>query len=362
VRSSVDLPGFDYSAMDGYAVATRDLRGSGPFTLLVQGEARTGAVPAAMTPGTACRIFTGAEIPWGADAVVMQESVSRQGDAITFADRPAPLLHVRRRGSDLTAGDVAIARGTRLRPAHLALGAAIDRTFLQVARRPSITILGTGDELRSPGTPAMPGTIPESNSVALAAMAHAAGADARVGPYVKDDPKATREALEAGLVATDVLVTVGGVSVGDHDLVRPALEAIGVTIEFWKVAIKPGKPLAVGRRGPQLVLGIPGNPASAMVTFALFGLPLLRAMQGDLRPFPAPLRARLARDVPHQPGRRAFLRAALSGRAVTPISNQASGAAVSMTQADGLLAVPADSTGLSVGDEVDIYPFESLGV
>ena len=366
VCAPVAIPAFDHSSMDGYAVASGELEGPGPYSLEVRGESKTGASPPRLVPKTACRIFTGAELPPGADAVVMQEKVTRDGATATFAERPAPGKFVRKRGDDLAAGGIALTAGTRLSPAHLALAAMVDRAFLLVSRRPVVTILGTGDELRSPGSAARPGSIPESNGVALRAMARAAGAIAHVGPYVRDDRAATEAALEAALRTTDVLVTVGGVSVGDHDLVRPALEAIGVTIDFWKVAIKPGKPLAVGRRGDAIVLGLPGNPASAMVTFALFGVPLLRALAGDARPFPPPLTAKVSHAVAHEPGRRAFVRATLS-RAdgawmVTPLANQASGAAISMAQADALMCVPQDSPGLVAGTDVDVYPLAALGI
>lgn len=366
VRATSDVPSFDYSAMDGYAVLTRDLGGNGPFTLDVRGESKTGAPAPPFAPKTACRIFTGAEIPGGADAIVMQEHVTRDGDRAMFAQRPEPGAYVRRRGEDMTAGAIALPMGTRMSPAHVALAAMVDRAWLDVARRPTVTILGTGDELRSPGTPGVPGSIAESNGVALRAMARAAGAIARVGPYVRDERAATESAFEEALRGTDVLVTIGGVSVGDHDLVRPALEAIGVKLEFWKVAIKPGKPLAVGRRGDAIVLGLPGNPAAAMVTFALFGVPLLRALQGDLCPFTVPLRARVSRAVAHEPGRLEFARASLARDGeellVTPLPNQASGALTSMAVADALMCIPLESTGLRAGDAVDVFPFPLLGL
>jgi molybdopterin molybdotransferase len=372
IRSPFDVPAFDYSAMDGYAVATSTLAGGGPWRLDVIGESRTGASPPALTPGSTCRIFTGARIPVGADAVVMQERAPREGDRVTLDARPRDLQHVRRRGEDMAKGAVALAAGTRLRPSHIAMAATVDRAWLAVSRRPVVTILGTGDELRPPGSGAADGTIPESNAVTLRAMARAAGAIVRVAPVVRDDRAATEQALEAALRGTDLLVTVGGVSVGDHDLVRPALEAIGVTLDFWKVAIKPGKPIAVGMRGDALVMGLPGNPASAMVTFALFGLPLLRAMQGDLRPVTPYVPARLTSAVKQEPGRTTFLRASLhratneAGRAgelhVTPLSNQASGAVTSMSAADALLLVPADASGLAEGSMVDVLPGGELGL
>jgi molybdopterin molybdotransferase len=187
--AGLDLPGFDYSAMDGYAVRVRDLEKT--ERLSVRGESRPGAVPSPLEDEAAMRIFTGAEMPPGADAVVMQEHVTREGESVTFAKKPRAGQHVRRRGDDLRAGSAAITRGTRLRPAHLALAAAIDRASLVVAGRPAVAILATGDELRAPGTEARPGTIPDTNTVALRAMARRAGATTRVLPFVPDDRAAT---------------------------------------------------------------------------------------------------------------------------------------------------------------------------
>ncbi len=374
VVAHLDLPGFDYSAMDGYALRTADLAGEPPFRLPVRGESRTGALPDALAAGTTMRIFTGAALPAGADAVVMQENVTREGDVAVISTRSRVGQNVRHRGDDLRSGAVAIPRGTRLRPAHLALAAALDRDQIPVAGRPEVAILATGDELRRPGADAVPGTIPESNTVVLRAMARRAGARARALPYVRDERTATERAFAAALEEADVVVTIGGVSVGDHDLVRPALEAVGVSLDFWRVAMKPGKPLAVGRfvrpagsrRGREgIVLGLPGNPASAMVTFALFGVPLLRALQGDARPFPLAHRARMTRAHSHDPGRLELARATVGygedGRlTVTTLGNQASGAVTTMAQSDALVIIPAEATGVPAGAEVDLLLFADL--
>lgn len=371
VTAPFDLPSFDYSAMDGYAVRGGDVAGPLPARLPVRGESKTGALAPALEPGTAMRIFTGAALPAGADAVVMQENVTLEGDVAVLATAPRASQFVRRRGEDLATGAVALARGTRLRPAHLGLAAACDRARLSVTRRPVVAVIATGDELRAPGEQGSAATIPESNTWALRAMARRAGATARVMPYVPDDAAATREAFARALDEADVVVTIGGVSVGDHDLVKPALEAAGVTIDLWRVAIKPGKPLVVGRKpGPPggrdtLVLGLPGNPASAMVTFAVFGVPLLRALQGDPRPFPPFLRARMTLPLPHAPGRLELARAAITqregGLSVTPLRNQASGAPTSMAQADALVFIPSDHGDVAEGEEVDVLLLEGLG-
>jgi molybdopterin molybdotransferase len=374
--SSIDLPSFHYSAMDGYAVRIADLAEDPPFRLPVRGESRTGGVAPALEARSTMRIFTGAELPADADAVVMQEQVTREGDDAILSVRPRPGQHVRRRGSDLAAGTVAIPKGRCLRSADLSLVAALDRASAKATRRPHVAIVATGDELRRPGTAGRPGSIPESNTVALRVMAQRAGAIVRVVPYVPDERAAIERAFAEALGASDVVVTIGGVSVGDHDLVRPALEAVGVSLDFWRIAIKPGKPLAVGRfaRRPgsarqrdAIVLGLPGNPASAMVTFGFFGVPLLRALQGHEEPCPKDReRARMRRPHAHEPGRLEIVRAKL-GRdddghlAVTTLDNQASGAVTTMAQADAFVLVPADSTGVSAGDEVDVVLASDLG-
>jgi len=367
VRAPSDLPAFDYSAMDGYAVAVASFGGEGPWSFPVVGESRTGAVAPALSSGSTCRIFTGASIPEGADAVVMQERVTRDGDRATFTSSPTAGAHIRRRGEDLARGATAIRAGTRLRASHLALAATCDRAWLMVARRPLVTIVSTGDELRPPGSGGDRTSIPESNGIALRAMAETAGACARIAPIVGDDRAATERAFASALEGCDVLVTVGGVSVGDHDWVRPALEASGVALDFWKVAIKPGKPLLLGRRGRSIVVGLPGNPASAMITFALFGLPLLRAMQGDRAPLATSTRARCAGFSRAETGRTEFVRVGLSRDETgetwaTPLQNQASGANSSLASADALVRVPAGVAAIARGEVCELHRLEDLGL
>jgi molybdopterin molybdotransferase len=357
------LPPFDHSAMDGYALRAADLVGDGPFTLRVgPDESRAGRAAPALGPGEACRIFTGAALPPGADAVVMQEEVARDGDRITFASRPRSGAHVRNAGEDIRAGQEALAEGTRLAAGHLSLAASLDRGELVVARRPRVAIACTGDELRPPGTPGGPASIPESNSVALAALVRQSGGEPRVLPAIGDDLEATAAALDRALDDADLVLTVGGVSVGDHDLVRPALAQVGVALDFYKVAIKPGKPLTFGRRERSgkvsRVLGLPGNPASALTTFLLFGAPLLRALQGDATPIPLLLPARLKTRLRHKAGRLEFARATLErqGRdlVAVPLANQASGATTSTGWATALVLVPLEAEDLPEGAAVDV--------
>jgi molybdopterin molybdotransferase len=357
------LPPFDHSAMDGYAVCAADLIGEGPFQLRVgTDQSRAGRPAPTLGAGEACRIFTGAALPGRADAVVMQEDVQRAGDRVTFASRPRPGAHVRAAGEDLRPGQEALAEGSRLQAGHLSLAAALDHGELIVARRPRVAIVPTGDELRPPGTAGIPTSIPESNGVALAALCRQVGAEPRVLVSIKDDLDATAAALDQALTDFDLVLTVGGVSVGDHDLVRPALARAGVELDFYKVAIKPGKPLAFGRREKAgkatRVVGLPGNPASAITTFVLFVAPLLRALQGDSAPIPLLVPARLGSPLRHKPGRLEFARATLEreGRDLVaiPFHNQSSGATTSIGWATALILVPLDAEDLAAGTVVDV--------
>ncbi len=358
VCAKSDSPAFDASTMDGYAVRAADVREG--IALPVTCESRAGMSVSELAAGAACRIFTGAPMPRGADAVIMQEEAERDGDRVRFRVAGiAPSQFVRKRGEDLRAGDVALARGSRIGPAELALLASLEVEHVSASRAPRVTIVPTGDELASIG----PASIPESNSIALVAMATRAFAQTTRVPPVPDDPERVRAVLDAELSACDVLVTIGGVSVGDHDVVRAALESCGVTLDFWRVALKPGKPLAVGKRGDVIVLGLPGNPVSAMITFALFGVPLLRAMQGDARPLPRTTRARLASSITRRAGRLELARARFDERGdVALLPQQASGAIIGLCRADVLACIPADQERIDAGAEIDVYLLSELGL
>lgn len=348
------LPPFDYSAMDGYALCTDD----GGLTLPVVSESRAGGPsPVELAHGTAMRILTGAPLPPRANAILPQEDVTRAGDAIRFATPPIPGRHIRRAGEDLAVGAVALARGARLAPQQLALAATLDRTTLRVARRPRVAIVSTGDELRAPGTPRRPGSIVDCNGPMLVELCRAVGATARYS-RVRDDLEATRAAIRDAL-EDDLVLTIGGVSVGDHDYVRDALAAEGVSLDFWRVAIKPGKPIAFGRYESRRVLGLPGNPAAAFVTFTLFVAPLLRAMQGDARPLGPVLRAKLGHAARGSQGRLEFARARLGDAngelTATLLLQQASGAVTSIAWADALVPLPMEPE-LPAGTPVDAIP------
>jgi molybdopterin molybdotransferase len=360
VRARSDLPPFAASAMDGYAVATSSFIGDPPWDIDVSGESRTGRAAPTFAAGTACRIFTGAEVPPGADAVVMQEDVERIGNVARFAFVPKVGQHIRDAGEDLRRDKLALEAGTRLGPYQLGLAAASDVARVCVARRPHVAILSTGDELRPPGSPSRPASIPESNGIVIATLATGAGADVRAAEVMADDLELTRDRIRTLLDSSDLLVTIGGVSVGDHDVVRPALEAAGVDLEFHKVAIKPGKPLTLGRRRDVIVLGLPGNPVSAQVTFSLFGLPLLRKMQGERTRTPRPRRARLAAPLRQRPGRKGYYAATLDGDSVSPLTSQSSGSTVSLAHANALAILPADSEGYEAGEWVEVLLLSEL--
>jgi molybdopterin molybdotransferase len=353
------LPAFDQSAMDGYAVAAASF-GAPPHRFLIHGEsAAGGADPPAIGPGEACRIFTGARLPEGADAIVMQEITKRLDDGRVEIEEAVPTgKFVRRRGEDLAEGAVALSRGTRLTPGKIALAAAMNRPTLIVARRPRVMIVATGDELRSPGEPTRPGSVIESNAYFVAAAARALGATASMAPFVRDDLEAAKSAFASALRGCDVLVTIGGVSVGDHDVVKPALAAAGVTLDFWRVKMKPGKPVAVGRAGPVHVIGLPGNPASASLTFTLFGAPLIRALQGESATTPrTKMRVKGART--REAGREEFVRATLvvgddGAMWAEPMKNQASGAVTSFAEAEALIVIPADRTRVEHGETLEV--------
>lgn len=361
VRAGTPLPRFDYSAMDGYAVNVADFGGAPPWRLPMVGESRAGGVPEPLSEGSACRIFTGAALPAGANAVIAQEDARRADDGgVVFEEAPSVQQHVRRRGEDLELDDVALSAGTRLGAYQLGLAAALDRVDLLVARRPRVCIVCTGDELRAAGQPGPTSSLPESNGLSVAIEAERVGAYAELAPLTSDDAEVTRRNVARALESTDLLITIGGVSVGDYDVVRPALEAAGASLDFWKVQIKPGKPLVYGRRGSSRILGLPGNPVSAQLTFALFGLPLLRALQGERNPLPRFQPARLLAPLAQKPGRLGFYRARWAPEGVQPLDNQASGNVVSLARADALIAVPADSTGYPAGATVEILKLSDL--
>jgi molybdopterin molybdotransferase len=359
VTARVDLPAFDHSTMDGYAVRARDTDGAAPSTprvLALAGEARTGGPPPpAVAPGYAVRIFTGAVLPEGADAIVIQENAKAEGARVAVLEPVAPGAWVRARATDVARGAPAIARGARLGAGEIGMLAAQRLSAVTVFRRPRVAVVCTGDELRDLHDVDAPGTIVNSNAYALAALVREAGCEPIVLPNVPDDLAATVDALRAALTA-DVVLTCGGVSVGDYDFVKAAFAAVGVEAGFWKVRMKPGKPLVFGRRGATPVVGLPGNPISAMATFEAFVRPGLRAMLGDRRPFRLRHDVTLSADVRHAAERVELVRARLARvdgvLTATPQRSQESGALSSWVEADALLVLDEGRATYAAGERV----------
>lgn len=352
-----DLPAFSAATMDGYALRAADARRAGA-RLPVAFEVFAGAPAAGPLPaGACCRIFTGAPLPEGADAVEQQEEVRRSGRAAVFARPAVPGRFVRPRGSDLARGRVAIPAGTPLDPGRVALAAALGRSELPVHRRPRVAILPTGDEIVPVGRTPGPGQIVETNGHALLAAARDAGAEPLLLPIAPDEPAALRRALEAAQ-GVDALVTTGGVSVGARDHVRAALAAAGATLHFWRVALRPGKPFTFGRWGRTAVFGLPGNPTSSFVGFELFVRPALRALAGLQGRGRLRLAGRLAAAQEKPAGLEVYLRVRLEvvrGELVAvPLRSQTSGDLTSSAGLDGLAILPAARTRVARGARVEI--------
>jgi len=347
-------PGADLSSMDGYAIRFDDL----PGAWRVIGESAAGrAFNGSIGPGEAARIFTGAAMPAGADSVLVQEEAVREGDALSLAGEGPPRRggSVRRKGLDFDRGAALIATGTRLTPAAIALAATGGHGALTVNRRLRIAILATGDELIAPGTASDdPLALPEGNSAMLAAMLADLPADVTVAGIIPDRLDALVAAFSAA--SADIIVTIGGASVGDHDLVRPALEAAGGTVDFWRIAIRPGKPMLAGRLGEAMVLGLPGNPVSAFVTATLFLRPLIAAMAGAADPLPRTLRAELADPLPANDHRQDYLRATLVDGRVSAAALQDSSMLATLARATCLIIRPPQAPAAAIDDTVDILP------
>ena len=341
VHSTLDVPPADNTSMDGYAMRAADVPASGTV-LAVSQRIPAGVVGEALKPGTAARIFTGAQVPAGADAVVMQEQCEAVDGGVRIDTVPMTGQWIRRRGEDVRRGDLVLPAGTRLTPQALGLAATVGAASLAVARRPRVALFSTGDELAMPGEPLMPGAIYNSNRFTLRAAIQALGCDCTDLGIVPDRLDATREALRRAAAGCDLIVTSGGVSVGEEDHLRPAVQAEG-RIELWQIAIKPGKPLAFGSvnradGSAAHIIGLPGNPVSSFITFLLMVRPVLLRLQGAtaLAPRSTPMRADFDWLSPDK--RREFLRVrrnAAGGLDLFP--NQSSGVLTSVVWGDGVV-------------------------
>ena len=363
VRSALDVPPADNTSMDGYALRCADLPSAGAV-LPVSQRIPAGVVGSPLKPGSAARVFTGAQVPAGADAVVMQEQCEATADGVKVNVVPGPGQWIRRRGEDVRAGDIVLPIGTRLTPQALGLAATVGAAHLTVARRPRVALFSTGDELAMPGEPLKPGAIYNSNRYTLQALIQALGCECVDLGIVPDRLDATRAALRRAALDADLIVTSGGVSVGEEDHLRPAVLAEG-HIELWQIAIKPGKPFAFGEvlraeRSSTHFVGLPGNPVSSFVTFLLLVRPLLLRLQGATEPAlkPTPMRADFDWTRPDR--RREFLRARRNDAGGLDLfPNQGSGVLTSVVWGDGLVDNAAGQA-IQMGDSVAFLSFAEL--
>jgi len=360
LRSALDVPPQDNSSMDGYAMRCADVPAAGAL-LPVSQRIPAGVVGVALQPGTAARIFTGAQVPKGADAIVMQEQCEEQCDGVRVNVVPTSGQWIRRRGEDVRDGDVVLPTGTRLTPQALGLAATVGAATLMVSRRPRVALFSTGDELAMPGEPLKPGAIYNSNRFVLRAAIQAMGCDCTDLGIVPDRLDATREALRRAAQGNDLIVTSGGVSVGEEDHLRPAVQAEG-RIEMWQIAIKPGKPLAFGEvnrpdGSAAYIVGLPGNPVSSFITFLLMVRPVLLRLQGATALAPARTLQRADFDWPRPDKRREFLRVRRNetgGLDLFP--NQSSGVLTSVVWGDGVVDNPSGQA-IRRGDTVAFISF-----
>jgi molybdopterin molybdotransferase len=353
VSAKRDQPPFASSAMDGYAVQGEAAKPGAEFKVI--GESAAGhRYDGNVNAGQAVRIFTGAPVPEGADRVIIQEDVRREAETITLNDNLDTADYIRKSGADFRVGDE-ISAPRLLNPNDLALLASMNIAQVPVSRRPTVAIIATGDELVMPGENPNPDQIIASNSFGLAALARDAGADVRHMPIARDTELSLKTVLELAAGA-DLIVTIGGASVGDHDLVGDVTQSIGLERSFYKIAMRPGKPLMVGRLGESILLGLPGNPVSSMVCGHIFMLPMLRAFQGLAKAAPERRTATLATSLGPNGPREHYMRARVSGGEITAFERQDSALLTVLAEANALLIRQIRDGARSVGDVVDYIP------
>ncbi len=359
IEAGIDVPGCAMSSMDGYAVSTADLAASGATTLPVSQRIPAGAEGEELAPGSAARIFTGAPIPDGADAVIIQEDVEAVDDGIRFEVRPEPGANIRPAGNDIRRGTTILEAGMRLRAQDIGLAASVGLRRLQVFAPIRVGMFFTGDELVEPGQALPKGKIYDSNRYTLHGLLEAMGCEIVDLGIVGDTLDATMQAMSRACGQADLVVTCGGVSVGEEDHVRVAIERLG-DLRMWRIGIKPGKPLAYGQIDDTAFMGLPGNPVSVFATFCLFVIPVIKVLQGRRWRKPISLPVTAAFDWPRPDSRREFLRARLiteDGRTAAEIyPNQDSGVLTSTVWADGFVEIPEGGT-VEAGDTVDYLPF-----
>ena len=363
-RARLTQPPADLSAMDGYAVRAEDIPAA-PTTLTLVGQAPAGgSYDHALKPGETVRIFTGGPLPMGADAIVIQEDTKADGNAITILEAPRIGRHIRKSGLDFTAGDTPLAAGRTLTTRDVALAAAMNHPWLTVHRKPRVAILSTGDELVMPGEPVGRNQIVSSSGIAVAALVRGWGGEPTLFDIARDDAALIQDKIAAG-AQHDLLITLGGASVGDHDLVQGALKAQGFAMDFWRIAMRPGKPLMFAAKDRARVLGLPGNPVSTMVCALLFLKPAMERMLGQAGDLVATEPARLAVDVKQNDQREDYVRALLTRSAdgsltVEPHKVQDSSMLSVLAWANGLLVRPAHDPAHRAGEVVQVIDFATI--